>query len=346
MPLTHCIAHAISRSGTEATVKLTLRDKELSPTGYLEELVHELKLAYLGKAGKQYGQFHSDLSKALLSQWLREFRQEKMSFESFTRKALENFQSLLSNTDLVVDGHMLFALESLADGDNLYLFLVHHNEGIYLDGELNLGVSRFLDVRGVMLGAKIDLTAWESDADKETDSSILSVLRARGDKDLTELFWNWVGFADQRDISAETNSFLEAVTAYSESLQEDEVQPYRHKVVDFCLEQDKRGEAVVISELSAHINDEQPEHFAQFIEQRGEVARQLIPERSQLRQYVRISGRNDLLSMSFAAECLGEAVVYDKEADSLIIKNIPAPLKLRLIKHMQKLGGQSEPEPG
>jgi nucleoid-associated protein len=41
--------------------------------------------------------------------------------------------------------------------------------------------------------------------------------------------------------------------------------------------------------------------------------------------------------MSFAAECLGETIVYDKDSDSLTIRNLPAPLKLRLIKHMQQL---------
>ena len=62
MALTHCIAHGIRRSGTESPVELSLREAEMARTGYLEELVRELKHAYVGKAGKQYGQFHHDLS--------------------------------------------------------------------------------------------------------------------------------------------------------------------------------------------------------------------------------------------------------------------------------------------
>ncbi|GAB3106701.1 nucleoid-associated protein [Aestuariicella hydrocarbonica] len=335
MPLTHCIAHAIRRSGTEAPVEASLREQSLPATSYLEELVRELKHSYVGKAGKQYGQFDSDLSVSVVAQWLREFREERLSFERFTVKATEHFQSLLSDTDVVLDGHILFAIESLADADSLYVYLLLHNEGVYLDGDLSLQTSRFLDVRGVLLGAKVDMTAWRS----EEGGSYLSVLRARGDKDLTDQFWRWIGFADQRDISSETTAFLDVVSAYSDTLKDEDVQVYRNKVVDYCLEQDKRGEPVVIRELSEHVDDAAPEKFEQFIRQsQGEATpAQLIPDRRQLKQYIRISGRNDLLSMSFAAECLGETIVYDREDDSLTIRNIPAPLKLRLIKHMQKL---------
>ncbi|MBR9911885.1 MAG: nucleoid-associated protein [Gammaproteobacteria bacterium] len=335
MPFTHSIGHAISRSGTEAPLQSHIRDQEFPVSGYLDELLRELKHAFQGKAGKQYGQFHSDAAIALVCQWLRQFRQEKMGFQAFTKKAVEHLQSLLADTEIVVDGHLLFTLESLADGDYLYVFFVVHNEGIYLDGDLNLEISRALDVKGVLWAAKVNLTDWESE---DAEGSYLAVLRARGDKDLTEQLWKWIGFADQRDIAAETNTFLDAVSAYVETLEPEAAQTYRHKVVDFCLDQDRQGEAVVIRELSAHIDDEQPERFASFMEARDETPRELIPVRRQLKEYVRISGRNDLLSMSFAAECLGDSVVYDRQDDSLTIRNIPAPLKLRLIKHMQKLG--------
>ncbi|HOY23652.1 MAG TPA: nucleoid-associated protein [Cellvibrio sp.] len=49
-----------------------------------------------------------------------------------------------------------------------------------------------------------------------------------------------------------------------------------------------------------------------------------------------MSGRNDSLSMSFDAECLGNNIHYDVASDSLIIKNLPPALKARLLKHLQE----------
>ncbi|NIB43734.1 nucleoid-associated protein [Pseudomaricurvus alkylphenolicus] len=333
MPITECIAHAISRSGTEAPIELRLRENNLPVDGYLEEWVRDFKQAYIAKAGKEYGQFHPEAAKSQVAQWLREYRDKKFSFQRFSHKAMEHFQTLLQDTEVVIDGHLVFALEQLADADSLYIFLGLHSEGLYLDGDQNLQTSRYMDIKGLLLAAKIDLTTWQSDE----EGSYLSVIRARGEKDLTDQFWNWLGFADQRDLAAETTSFLEAVSAFSETLEEEEVQVYRNKVVDYCLDQDKKGQAVVIRDLSEHIDDEKPDRFARFMEEkRSDTPPAIMPDRRQLKQYIRISGRNDLLSMSFAAECLGETIVYDKGEDSLIIKNIPAPLKLRLIKHLQQ----------
>jgi len=333
MAISNCITHRISRQGTETPVELQLREQVMAVNGRLDELVRELKHAYVGKAGKLYGQFNTDLDKCHVSQWLRECSEEKLSFERFTIKATEALKTLLEDTDLVPDAHILFAMENLADTDVLYVFVIQHNEGVYLDGDLLLQSSHFLDVSGVLLGAKIDMTAWL----QEGDASYLSMLRARGDKDFTDLFGNWLGFADQRDIAAETSTFLETVTAYSDTLETEAAQVYRNQVVDYCLEQDKRGEPVVIRELSEHVNTEKPEAFQSFVSKRQEEPKaELIPDRRQLKQFVRLSGRNEQLSMSFAADCLGESIVYDKNTDSLVITNIPGPLKLKLIKHLQE----------
>ena len=348
MAITHCIAHAIRREGPEAGVSLQQAATVLTLNGPLEELVRELKHAYLGKAGKQYGRFSSDYSVALVGQWLRECCEEKMAFETFSGKAAEHLRSLLGETEVVIDGYLLVALEKLADSDAAYLFFIQPNEGVWLDGDLQLQKTFYLDVRGVTAAAKVELSDWLAG----DTGSYLSVLRARGDKAFTDCFWQWIGFSDARDVAAETKVFLDVVADFSEQLEAEEAHVYRNRVIDYCLEQDKKGEPVVIRELSGHLNEEEPERFARFVTERAEraerfggdedgkgtrvPAEELHPDRRQLKHFVRISGRNDQLSMSFAAECLGESIVYNRETDSLTIQNLPAPLKLRLVQYLQK----------
>jgi nucleoid-associated protein len=333
MSISHCAIHSISRANTEAQILTGLSETELELDGKLLELSSELKQAYVGKAGKLYGVFDQELANSVVSQWLREFLENKLGFISFTKKATDHLVSLLANTDLVVDGHLVFLQETLADGEFLSVYFLHHNEGSYVSGDLKIDSCRFLDVRGVLMGCRVAITDWQSDT---PPSGYLSVLRARGDKDLTDIFWHWIGFADKRDITTETNQFLQAVSAFGESLDDKEVAQYRHKVIDYCLDQDKQGEPVIIRELSSHLSDSEPQKFETFLsESVGVTSVDLIPDRSQMKQFLRISGRNDLLSMSFDANCIGESVLYNKEQDSLTITNIPAPLKLRLLKFLQ-----------
>lgn len=334
MPITHCIAHSLHRPSADAAVNIVCPKDSLSIDGAVQELVSELKQAYVGKAGKVYGQLDPDLSVSLVSQWLREFLEQKMSFLSFTQKATEHLKNLWDDTEVIEDGHLVYVVESLAEGDFLTVFFVRHNEGYFINTDLTLDISRFLDVRGVLLGCRLCVTEWQSES---PEPGYLSVLRARGDKDFTDTFWKWIGFTDERDITAETTHFLTAVSNFSASIEDEEQQQQcRHAVIDYCLEQDKRGEPVVIRDLSQHLDEKEPERFERFFQEKSEQPmNELIPDRRQIKQYLRISGRNDRLSMSFDVECIGDSIVYDQGADSLTVKNIPAPLKLKLLKFLQ-----------
>ncbi len=333
MALSHLIAHYISRPTESDEARLAVKSGELSINGKNEELLRELKNAYVGKAGKAYGQFAEDYSQYPLSRWLDEYVNERLSFTGFSEKAAQHLKTELEKTDVCLDGHLLFMQEHLADGEVLYLFVVDHNEGVYIDGNLEMAESYYLNVNRVVLGAKLNMTEWQ----REGAKNYLSVLRPRGDKKLTELFWEFIGFTDRVDVKAETTEFLDIVAAYTQALPEERAQETRAKVVDYCIEQDKGGEPVAMEALSAHINEEAPAEFIQFMAQKQEKPREeLIPDRAQMRQFVRISGRNDMLSMSFAADCLGDAIVYDQDTDSLTINNIPSSLKARLLKHIQK----------
>lgn len=305
----------------------------MAVSGVEEELLRELKHAYIGKAGKSYGQFSADTAEHPFSRWVEEYMDEKIPFASFTHKALQHFKLALEQSECELEGHLLVMTESLADGDFLYLFLVDHDEGSYIDSNLEMGSSYYLNVTRVLLGAKLNLT----DMLQKEGKNYLSVLRSRGDKKLTEFFWNFVGFTDKVDVSGDTSEFLNIVAAFTQDLPEEKAAETRVKVVDYCLDQDKSGVPVRMDELSAHVNEEAPEDFSRFVAEKQESPKEeLIPDRNQIRQFMRISGRSDVVSMSFAASALGEAIVYDPTTDSLTIKSIPASLKARLLKHMQQ----------
>lgn len=332
MAIIQACAHQLIYSDSIRGQQLQLAQTNLNIDGRLEELLRELKHCYIGKAGKRYGQFDSDLGKSPMMGLLKDYLDEKQTLSAMTGRWLNQWLSYMEVNEGQLDGHALMFHEQLADGNFLYIFLLQHNEGSYLDGNLSLQSSRYLDTKAVRLGARVSL---ESFSEAESDN-YLSILRARGDKEITEAFIQALGFIDKVDIAKETGEFLDIVSAYTQALPEPEARETRQKVVDYCLEQDKTGEAIQITALSEAVNDKQPLDLSEFIASRqSEPKAELIPDKAQLRQFVRISGRSDALSMSFSSECLGESVVYDANSDSLTITNLPASLKARLLKHLQ-----------
>lgn len=333
MAISHLIAHRIQRPSPTATTTLQLRDNEIALDGKIDECARELKLTFIKKLSKVHGRFSSDTASHPLSNWIAECIDEKMGFVSLTHKAMQHFKVELDKTEVPLDAFVFFVQESFEHTDEMHMYVVDHCHGQYLDGELNISDSLHLDTSGVKLAAKINLREWQGE-DKHLN--YLSLLIWRGEKDLSDAFVNFMGFTDKADTKVETETFLDAVESYTRNMPEDAAIETREKVVNYCLDQDKSGKRVVISELSHQVNEEESDHFEKFVfEAKPEIKPELIPDRAQLRQYIRISGRNELLSMSFDSKCLGEAIVYDPENDSLTINKIPNALKSRLLKHLK-----------
>lgn len=336
MALTAIIAHHISRPAPNAAVKTELRADTLVSSGVLEEFIYTLKTTFIRKSGKSYGRFASETADFPISAWLQDYRTERLSFVSCTHKLMQQFVHEVEKSEMLCDSYVFFVVENIEAGQFIYIFLSEHMSSLYLDAKLELDSSRYLDGAGLNLAAKINLSDWEAG----DSATYLTLLRSRGDKDMTDAFTRLLGFSDKHDIKNDTNEFLHVVDHYRETLDEQTARVARTKVVDYCLEQNKAGKPIVIAELSstlAHeLKTQEPEHFARFVAaQQTPPKAEFIADSAQIRNYVRISGRNDSLSMSFASECLGKEIVYDPQADVLTIKNIPSALKARLLKHLK-----------
>jgi len=336
MAFTHTIAHRIQRTQPTASAHLQLRPDIFSANGKLEELAYELKVNFIRKGGKFYGRFSAETVDFPFSSWLKEYREERLGFESFTHKAMKHFASAIEKTENMLDAYVFFLIEKIEAGEILYVFIVEHTNSVYLDAELAISDSYFLNSAQFTLAAKISLLDWDA-GDSVT---YLALLRERGEKELSDAFTEFVGFSDKHDVKSDTVEFLKIVDNFTESLDENTAKMTRSKVVDYCLEQNKAGKSVVIHDLSNSLSEElktyEPDHFSRYVAStQDQIKAEFIPDTAQVRSYARISGRNDSLSMSFDAECLGNNILYDADSDSLIIKNLPPALKARLLKHLQ-----------
>jgi nucleoid-associated protein len=337
MALTSIIAHRIYRHSPGSAFELQLRGEAITSAGKLEELAYELKTQFIRKGGKSYGRFSDELGEFPLPAWLRDYREERLSFISFTHKAMQQFQQALEKAESLLDAYVFFVEEKLEVGDTLSVYLVEHQSGLYLDGELMVDDSLCLDTGGFNLAAKIQLNDWTSG----DSATYLTLMRSRSDKDIADAFTQFIAFTDKQDIKQETAEFLQIVDNFSQTLDETTAKITRSKVVDYCLEQNKAGKPVTIAALSSNLAEEvksyEPERFVRYVESsKPDLKPEFIPHAGQIRSYVRISGRNDSLSMSFASECLGREIEYDAEKDVLTITNLPPSLKARLIKHLKE----------
>jgi len=330
MPIAHFIAHQIERTQGSEPCKVIYRDNDINLDDTATELLNEIKHVFSTKTAKRYGQFNAELGENPVPAWLKDFRKEQMPFTSFSKKMAEHFSVMLNQTEEPLHGHLLFWLEDAADSEWLYVAQVQHQVGLLINSQLEISKTEYADLSHVGFSCRINLTHWE----QQLSEKYLTVSKNRGDRALLQLLLDWIGFTDTVNATADTNEFLNIVEAYAENLPQEDSSQYKEKVIEYCMDQDKMGEPVVYKELSYYLDEHQPEQFEKFVQQQQEQPKQeLIPDKAQLRKYVRFSGRSKEMSIQFAASMLGDGVYFDAEKEQLVFKQLPKSLLSQLKKH-------------
>lgn len=330
MPIAHFIAHQIERTQGSEPCKVIYRDNDINLDDTATELLNEIKHVFSTKTAKRYGQFNAELGENPVPAWLKDFRKEQMPFTSFSKKMAEHFSVMLNQTEEPFHGHLLFWLEDAADSEWLYVAQVQHQVGLLINSQLEISKTEYADLSHVGFSCRINITHWE----QQLSEKYLTVSKNRGDRALLQLLLDWIGFTDTVNATADTNEFLNIVEAYAENLPQEDSSQYKEKVIEYCMDQDKMGEPVVYKELSYYLDEHQPEQFEKFVQQQQEQPKQeLIPDKAQLRKYVRFSGRSKEMSIQFAASMLGDGVYFDAEKEQLVFKQLPKSLLSQLKKH-------------
>lgn len=330
MPVSAFIAHQIERPNGAEPASVSYRDELVAVDDYASQLLNELKQVFASRTAKRYGRFDEERGDNPFPGWLRDLLKEQLPFASFSRKLTEHFVSLLEGVEAPFSGHLLVWQEDTADAQWLYLAHLQHQTGLVINSRLEISETVYADLSHAGFCARLNLTHW---ADNLSDK-YLTVSRNRGDRALQEVFLQWLAFTDTVNVTADTSEFLNIVEAYAEQLPEEKSREYKSRIVDFCMEQEKAGEPVVYRELSYYLDEAEPERFERFVQEHQETPREeLIPDKNQLRKYVRFAGRSKDLSIQFAAELLGSAVEFDPASETLLIRNLPKALLKQLKQH-------------
>lgn len=343
MPVTQFIAHKIQKESKDIAASINFCDATSEVTDFTQSMMSQLKAVFTQRAGKRYGRFDVENSafKALVQNWLR----DQQPFSSLTQNLTKMYQEKLDSTQLEVEGYLVFIAEQLVDEDRFYVFLVREKSNVALDENMQLVKNQYIDFSNTGFALSIN-TSLLKDEGKE---QYLTFAFGRGDKAAQHAFCDACGFTDTINTEEETKEFLQIVDDYTDSLPEQSAVETRTKILDYCIEQDKHGEKVEFDVLSRELDDEAPKKFQEFIVQKRQERRmdqsiedaaqqpaaektELIPDRKSLKNYIRFSGKNKDVTLSFAATALGSDVEFDAGRDQLVIKNLPAKL-LKQLKH-------------
>ncbi|PXF32945.1 hypothetical protein WH50_02065 [Pokkaliibacter plantistimulans] len=325
MAVRHLTLHAFHKP-EEGETQLMPRQDAIASSPSVETLVTELNRQLLAKAGRHYGCFQKDNELYPFSRWLKEHQQGGLEFMKLTYQALSLFKRELDQSDLSVQGYLLFAFYEQPTSEHFLIALLHNADAMAINDELEITPSHYLDLSKVHLAASIDLTAWNEDSQR-----YVCFTQGKSQRRLAEHFGHFVGCLPSVDRSEQTETLLEQVAQFSQQLPAEQQLACREAVYEYCIEQEKLAEPVRLNELAKVIKPEAPDSFTDFAQNHPQpLPEEILPEKSTLKQLVRFHGRSMDLQLSFSASRLGKDIEYKADTDTLIIQGLPESIKAQL----------------
>ncbi|MBF0256580.1 MAG: nucleoid-associated protein [Gammaproteobacteria bacterium] len=304
-----------------------LRSKPLAEGEASAALLDRIKGSFSSRLNREHGRFAADAEPPLLASTLEQMLADPGEFANASARIA---QALLSALDAGSDyaAYLFFFLQQAPASPAAYVFLVPPKSGPALDAQLQLSQCQGLDLGQNLAGIKIDIQEWQ----QNQQYAYLSWLPPRGNPSLTEAFLQLSGFTAGINSQEHTQSFLTAVEEFGRELPADGVEDFRRQVVDYCLQQERNDQPLAVQELAANLGEIDRQAFVQAMPQEEPI----WLDRRSLQRYLRFSGREQDLAISFSSAQLNKRVRYDAQSDTLHISGLPAALRQQLLDHQAK----------
>lgn len=325
MPIHHCIIHYLEKKPDETPAQATLASEPVTDTEQLEALLEDFTRHYNSKPGKAWACF-TQTGDNSLAQQLQELLTGQLELAELSATLTRQWQKILDEQQIFMRNHLCFLHYQLNMSDYFVIAFLPHSQGLQINERFALDSTSYLDLSQMQLAARINLSEWQNNRDSH---HYISLLKGKGGKKIADAFSQLLGCEESTDAPAETRTLLQAFDDYVEDCQlsEDNAREKTNTLVRFANQQSRKGEPVVLTELSEVLDEENPRAFYNHIRNKDYGLSSYVPtDRRTLSQFQRFSGRAEGLSISFEAHLLGSKVEYDAERDTLIIRNLPTQL--------------------
>ncbi|MDH5933578.1 nucleoid-associated protein [Vibrio splendidus] len=332
MSIKNVILHEVTREKDGEMVVKNLRDIENSTAGLGEKLTGQL-IDLFSQSTLNIGEFGVDGDANLepaFEQQLKKFHEKKETFVEITKAMATRFAAIMDDPKLqsVKGGILAFYVYEYKESTLLAVTVLNRIEGINASEKLDLSSSTIIDLNRLHLGASINISDWE-----EGLSSRYIKFKTGRSVEMRDYFESFIGCQrDKQAASRETTALKNAIKSYSTELKldSDSMQSKLDTAHSFIQEQQKSGKEVLLSHVANAVFPGSTEDFLKVA--RGDdyqLSEQLAISSTELKRYVRLSGRGKGIAISFDNELLGKTVTY--KDGQLIFDEIPHLLKQSIL---------------
>lgn len=344
MQLQEAILHRIIKAENTigpGTANLIPRTTRLPVDDRLKRTAEGVLRIY-AKAINGYGIFDANQTAYPFSGLLKNYVVNGTDFIPFSQEAGKLVAARMSDAFFANGGYSLFLRYRSQQQDWLLVVMLKLREGTGIDqATLDLNDALTFDIDHLHEAARIDLGKWQSG----TQPYLSFVKKRNGSEDVTRYFRQALGCTEYTDSKHNTTQAMEALDAFCEAQgwTLDQRNEARRRTYDYLEAKDRASEPVNLTALSAHVFDQQPSKYADYVRENSyEVGETFKPHRKTYTRFKRIEAKIGNIKVSFDVDdLLQQRVDYDPEHKSLIVNNIPQVLIDQILKFKAPTDGST-----
>jgi len=313
---------------TEAGFDIVPGRDELPVNPTTQRVVDDLHELYRRRSSKSHGRFSEDQINYPTQTHLRAYvAGNPPDFPGLTSSLMTTLQVQARRRPNAAGGHVFFAHFECDGRQFLLVAIVNDKLGAALTRDLEVREVRHLDMDGFRFAGRISLSGWAAG-----EQRYIGFLRGKGD--VSEYFKEFLGcdttVADRQD----TLDLVAVIRQFADDqgMEGADKDAFLGRAKAICERSSRNREEL---EFEAFANELVPNDPVSLLDILSDPDRGLndrfIPNRQALGSLVKFKARTSLWSVEFEREALrGGNIVYDREANSLTILNLPAALSAEL----------------
>ena len=313
-------------------LETVLREQLLPISPEVEQMMLQLHQGYQSKA-KGYGVFQQA---SVFAQDLNRLLEKETDFLPFSHQAAKLLASELSKYNFAEGGTLVLCQYNFLATDYLFIALLDSRISMLVDDQLEIRRTEYLDITQFDIAARINLTDLQINADS---NRYLTFIKGRVGRKIGDFFMDFLGAEEGLNPQTQNQCLLQAVSDYCEQgdLSQEQTQAVKKQVFEYCKGQINAGEEIELAELSQSMPTLNQQPFVDFAENQDYGLEQHFPPvRNALKSLTKFSGSGKGVTISFDADLINERVIWDEQADTLMIKGLPPNLRDQLQRQLSE----------
>lgn len=322
----HQLQRKIGADSETLELETKLRGQTLPDTELVQQLMLELHQHYQSK-NKTYAVFTAE---SPFAQMLNRYLEKELDFLTFSQQAAQLLAQEISKYSFANGGTFIVSQYNFLATDYLFLGLIDSRASLLVDEQLEVHGTQYLDLSKCDIIARVNLTELTIDAQS---NRYLTFLKGRIGRKVGDFFIDFLGAEEGLNPKVQNQILVQAVQDYchQSDVEPAQAKEIKQQVLNYCKARADEGEEIDVVALSAEMDPLNGQSFVEFTQTEAYDLEETIPPLpATLKKLEKFSGSGRGVTLSFAAELLGQRVIWDEENDCLTIKGLPANLKDQL----------------